>query len=496
MDLNVAGVKAVEILDSRGNPTLATTLTLSDGTVARAGVPSGASTGSREAVELRDGDAARYGGKGVLKAVANVNGEIAQAISGRRFADLAELDRALIELDGTDNKARLGANAIVGVSMAAARALAAATGVPLWRALNPSGVTARLPVPHFNVVNGGVHAPNKLDFQEFMVAPLGAPNMAEAVRAGAEVYVALRKLLSGKGFATGLGDEGGFAPEIDEPEEVLGLLVNAIEQAGYRPGRNGVAIALDPAASEFFRDGSYHVAGENLSSDDMIDRYEKIITDYPVWSLEDGLAEGDWDGWVRLTERLGERIQIVGDDLLVTNPAIITEAIARRAANSALIKVNQIGSVTETLAAIEVCREAGWSQMVSHRSGETEDTFIADLVVGSGSGQLKTGAPGPRRAGCEVQPPYRDRSRRSSSLRAGRLTLPHRRQQTCSRSATRSRSVRVPLPSRRRGLPGEVRASVSGRSTVLAIVGAPDEAPVGDCDAQHALGGAVQPELP
>ena len=322
-----------------------------------------------------------------------MNGEIAQAISGRRFADLAELDRALIELDGTDNKARLGANAIVGVSMAAARALAAATGVPLWRALNPSGVTARLPVPHFNVVNGGVHAPNKLDFQEFMVAPLGAPNMAEAVRAGAEVYVALRKLLSGKGFATGLGDEGGFAPEIDEPEEVLGLLVNAIEQAGYRPGRNGVAIALDPAASKFFHDGSYHVAGENLSSDDMIDRYEKIITDYPVWSLEDGLAEGDWDGWVRLTERLGERIQIVGDDLLVTNPAIITEAIARRAANSALIKVNQIGSVTETLAAIEVCREAGWSQMVSHRSGETEDTFIADLVVGSGSGQLKTGAP-------------------------------------------------------------------------------------------------------
>jgi enolase len=356
-------------------------------------VPSGASTGSREAVELRDGDPARYGGKGVLKAVANVNGEIAQAISGRTFSDLAELDHALIELDGTENKARLGANAIVGVSMAAARALAVASGVPLWRALNPSGVTPRLPVPHFNVVNGGVHAPNKLDFQEFMVAPLGAPSMAEAVRAGAEVYVALRKLLSGRGFATGLGDEGGFAPEIDEPEEVLGLLVNAIEQAGYRPGRDGVAIALDPAASEFFRDGSYHVAGENLSSGDMIDRYEKIITDYPVWSLEDGLAEGDWDGWVRLTERLGERIQIVGDDLLVTNPAIITEAIARRAANSALIKVNQIGSVTETLAAIEVCRESGWSQMVSHRSGETEDTFIADLVVGLGCGQLKTGAP-------------------------------------------------------------------------------------------------------
>jgi enolase len=393
MDSNVKAVKAVEILDSRGNPTLAVTITLSDGTTARAGVPSGASTGSREAVELRDGDGARYNGKGVLKAVGSVNGEIAEAITKRNFADLAELDQAMIELDGTDNKARLGANAIVGVSMAAARAIALSAGVPLWQSLNPSGVTPRLPVPHFNVVNGGVHAPNKLDFQEFMIAPLGAPNMAEAVRAGAEVYVALRKLLSGKGFATGLGDEGGFAPEIDEPEEVLGLLVTAIEQAGYRPGRDGVAIALDPAASEFFRDGAYHVAGESLSSEDMIDRYDKIITDFPVWSLEDGLAEGDWDGWVRLTERLGERLQIVGDDLLVTNPAIITEAIGRRAANSALIKVNQIGSVTETLAAIAICREAGWSQMVSHRSGETEDTFIADLVVGSGCGQLKTGAP-------------------------------------------------------------------------------------------------------
>ena len=393
MAVTVAGVKAIEILDSRGNPTLAVTTTLSDGTIARAGVPSGASTGSREAVELRDGDPARFGGKGVLGAVGAVNGEIAAAISGRTFSDLAELDDTLIELDGTENKARLGANAIVGVSMAAARAMAAAAGVPLWRALNPSGVTPRLPVPHFNVLNGGVHAPNKLDFQEFMVAPLGAPNMAEAVRAGAEVYTALRKLLAGKGFATGLGDEGGFAPEIDKPEEVLGLIVQAIGQAGYRSGRDGVAIALDPAASEFFRDGGYHVAGETLSSEDMIDRYEAIIADFPVWSLEDGLAEGDWDGWVRLTERLGERLQIVGDDLLVTNPKIISEAIARKAANSALIKVNQIGSVTETLAAIAVCRQAGWTQMVSHRSGETEDTFIADLVVGSGSGQLKTGAP-------------------------------------------------------------------------------------------------------
>ena len=393
MDPNVKAVNAVEILDSRGNPTLAVTITLSDGTSARAGVPSGASTGSREAVELRDGDAARYNGKGVLKAVASVNGEIAEAITGRSFADLAELDQVMIDLDGTENKARLGANAIVGVSIAAARAIALSAGVPLWRSLNPSGVTPRLPVPHFNVVNGGAHAPNKLDFQEFMIAPLGAPSMAEAVRAGAEIYAALRKLLSGKGFATGLGDEGGFAPEIDEPKEVLALLVTAIEQAGYLPGRDSVAIALDPAASEFYRDGSYHVAGENLSSDNMIERYEKIITDFPVWSIEDGLAEGDWDGWVRLTERLGGRIQIVGDDLLVTNPAIIAEAISRKAANSALIKVNQIGSVTETLTAIALCRQAGWTQMVSHRSGETEDSFIADLVVGSACGQIKTGAP-------------------------------------------------------------------------------------------------------
>jgi enolase len=393
MDLNVAGVKAVEILDSRGNPTLAVTVTLDDGTAARAGVPSGASTGSREATELRDGDPARYGGKGVLKAVANVNGEIAQAICGRNFTDLAELDHSLIELDGTDNKSRLGANAIVGVSMAACRALSVAADVPLWRALNPSGVAPRLPVPHFNVVNGGVHAPNKLDFQEFMVAPLGAPSMKEAVRAGAEVYVALRKLLSGMGLATGLGDEGGFAPEIDEPEEVLRLLVDAIQNAGYKPGRDGVAIALDPASSEFFRDGRYHVAGDSLSSEDMIDRYEKIITEFPVWLLEDGLAESDWDGWLRLTERLGDRIEIVGDDIFCTNPAIITDAIVRKVANASLIKVNQIGSVTETLDAMRICRDAGYAQFVSHRSGETEDAFIADLAVGTGCGHMKTGAP-------------------------------------------------------------------------------------------------------
>jgi len=393
MGFTVTGVEAVEILDSRSRPTLAVTMTLGDGTAARAGVPSGASTGSQEAVELRDGDPKRFGGSGVLGAVGNVNGEIADALSGRTFTDLAELDHTLIDLDGTENKSRLGANAVVGISMAAARGLAIEDGLPLWRSLNPTGVAPRLPVPHFNVVNGGVHAPNDLDFQEFMVAPLGAPTMAEAVRAGAEVYAALRSLLVAKGFATGLGDEGGFAPQIGQPEEVLGLLVQAIESAGYRLGRDGVAIALDPAASEFYRDGAYQVAGETLSSDDMITRYEELVAAFPVWSLEDGLAEGDWDGNVRLTERLADRIQLVGDDNLVTNPAIIAKAIALGADTAALIKVNQIGTVTETLEAMAVCRAAGWAQMVSHRSGETEDTFIADLAVGSGCGQLKSGAP-------------------------------------------------------------------------------------------------------
>ena len=393
MSLQVATLDAVEILDSRARPTLAVTVTLADGTSARAGVPSGASTGSREAHELRDGDRSRFSGQGVRTAVANVKGEIAKLLVGRSFADLAELDRALIELDGTETKSRLGANAIVGVSMALARAGALAAGEPLWRALGPEGVAPRLPVPHFNVVNGGAHAANNLDFQEFMIAPIGAPTLAEAVRAGAEVYAALRRLLADKGFATGLGDEGGFAPQIDRPEEVLGVLVAAITAAGYTPGREGVAIALDPAASEFYRDGRYHVAGEALSSDEMITRYEAITTDFPVWSIEDGLAEGDWDGWRRLTTRLGERVQLVGDDLLVTNPTIIAQAISTGAANAALIKLNQIGSVSETLEAMRLCREAGWSQMVSHRSGETEDTFIADLAVGTGCGQIKTGAP-------------------------------------------------------------------------------------------------------
>jgi len=277
--------------------------------------------------------------------------------------------------------------------MAAARAGAAAAGEPLWRALAPDGVAPRLPVPHFNVVNGGVHARNDLDFQEFMIAPLGAPTLAEAVRAGAEVYAELRRLLAAAGHETGLGDEGGFAPEIDRPEEVLAVLVAAIEGAGYTPGREGVAIALDPASSEFWEDGRYLVAGESLSTDDMIDRYEQMVADFPIWSLEDGLAERDTDGWVRLTGRLGDRIQLVGDDNLVTNPAIIARAVADGAGNAALIKVNQVGTVTETLEAMAVCRRAGWAQMVSHRSGESVDSFIADLAVGTGCGQLKSGAP-------------------------------------------------------------------------------------------------------
>ncbi|MFD5786759.1 phosphopyruvate hydratase [Streptomyces sp. NPDC127037] len=396
MSLHIAQLHAVEILDSRARPTLAVTLTTADGTRMRAGVPSGASTGTREAVELRDGDKMRYNGQGVLTAVGHVNGEIAQALTGRTFTSAAELDRALIELDGTDTKSRLGANAIIGVSLAAARAEAALAGGELWQHLaQVAGTTPRLPVPHFNVVNGGAHAANSLDFQEFMLAPLGAPSLPEAVRAGAEVYARLKARLSADGHATGLGDEGGFAPAIDRPEDVLQLLVDAITDAGHTPGQDGIAIALDPAASEFRHrdDGLYHLAGDALTSDQLIDRYEAITDRFPVWSIEDGLAEDDWDGWVRLTERLGDRVQLMGDDIFVTNPTIISEAIAQQIGNSALIKVNQIGTVTETLDAMRICREAGYTQMVSHRSGETEDAFIADLVVGTGSGQLKSGAP-------------------------------------------------------------------------------------------------------
>ncbi|OFE15562.1 phosphopyruvate hydratase [Humibacillus sp. DSM 29435] len=394
MSFEIASLSALEILDSRSRPTLSVTIELAGGVRVSAGVPSGASTGTREAVELRDGDPARFSGAGVTIAVGNVNHEIAEHLVGRSLDSLAQADEAMRTLDGTANKARLGANAIVGVSMALARALAAADGQPLHAWLPGFGQPARLPVPCFNVLNGGAHAPNPLDFQEFMVCPLGAPSMAESVRAGAEVYAALRKRLVAGGHATGLGDEGGFAPDLTEPEDVLAMIVAAIEDAGYTPGSSGVAIALDPAASEFRQhDGTYRVAGQSLSSTELIERYAAMVDAYPIWSIEDGLGESDHDGWQQLTGRLGDRIQLVGDDNFCTNPAIIADAISDGIANAALIKLNQIGTVTETLEAMAVCHRAGYAQMVSHRSGETPDTFIADLAVATGCGQLKTGAP-------------------------------------------------------------------------------------------------------
>jgi enolase len=381
-------------LDSRGRPTLAVTVRLGDGTTAAASVPSGASTGSREAVERRDGDPARYEGKGVLGAAAAVNTEVSGLLRGRSWASLEEADQAMIGLDGTANKSRLGANATVGTSMALARALAASEGVPLWQWLIPDGVTPSLPVPHFNVLNGGVHAASSLGFQEFMIAPVGAPSMTEAVRAGAEVYSALRRELAARKLSTGLGDEGGFAPEMTDPEDVLALLVQAIGDAGYQAGPGGVSIAMDPASSEFRQpDGRYEVAGELLTSDEMIDRYAAMTRRFPVHLLEDGLGEDDDEGWAALTARLGATTELVGDDIFCTNPAIITAAIGRGIANAALIKLNQIGTVTETLEAMAVCRQAGYRQFVSHRSGETEDAFIADLAVGTGCGHLKSGAP-------------------------------------------------------------------------------------------------------
>ena len=393
MAFEIEQVRALEILDSRGRPTLTVSVRLADGTTAEAGVPSGASTGSREAVELRDGDAGRFGGAGVTQAVRNVNTEINAALAGRGWSGLDAVDVAMCELDGTPNKARLGANALIGTSMALARALAASSRIPLYEWLPGLLRPRRLPVPCFNVLNGGAHAPNPLDFQEFMVCPLGATSRREAVRAGAEVYQALRTLLAAGGHATGLGDEGGFAPNLAEPEEVLALIVEAITAAGYPTGTEGVGIALDPAASEFFDDGGYRVSGVRLSSADMIARYGDMIDRFPIWSIEDGLGEQDPEGWKQLTAELGGRVQLVGDDNFCTNPAIIAAAIADGIGNAALIKVNQIGTVTETLEAMRICHDAGYGQMVSHRSGETPDTFIADLAVATGCGQLKTGAP-------------------------------------------------------------------------------------------------------
>lgn len=393
MTVRFESLNAIQILDSRGRPTVAVRAKLAGGQIVSAGVPSGASTGSGEAVELRDHDPAQFTGLGVQKAVENVSGPIAQTLVGRRFDDLGQIDAELIALDGTQNKSRLGANAIIGVSMAAARAFAAVSGEPLWKYLVADGVEPRLPVPHFNVINGGAHARNPLDFQEFMIAPIGAPSLGDAIRAGAEVYSALRAALTRQDLATGLGDEGGFAPDIASPEAVLTLLVQAITEAGYVPGPTGVAIALDPAASEFHRDGRYHVGGKALSSTELIDCYAQMVDEFPIWSIEDGMGESDADGWRELTERLGQRVQLVGDDNFVTNPTLIKAAIDDNIANAALIKVNQIGTITETLDALQVSRASGYGAMISHRSGETPDTFIADLAVGSGCGQLKSGAP-------------------------------------------------------------------------------------------------------
>jgi enolase len=385
-------VHARQILDSRGNPTVEVDIVLRSGAAGRAAVPSGASTGEFEATELRDGGEA-FGGKGVTQAVANVNGEIAEAVHGADATDQAGLDRTLVELDGTPNKSRLGANAILGVSLAAAHAAAAEEGLPLWRYLGGDAAHI-LPVPMMNVLNGGAHADNKVDFQEFMIVPVGASSFSEGLRVGAEVFHALKRTLHDKGLGTAGGDEGGFAPDLGSNEEALQMLVAGIEAAGYRPGED-VAIALDPAASEIFSAGSYELEheGRSLSPADMAAYWAELVAKYPIVSLEDGMDEEDWEGWKALTDRLGDHLQLVGDDLFVTNTERLRRGIDAGVANSILIKVNQIGTLTETLDAIGMARAAGYSAVMSHRSGETEDVTIADLAVATGCGQIKTGAP-------------------------------------------------------------------------------------------------------
>jgi enolase len=389
----IARVHGREILDSRGNPTVEVDVVLESGQSARAAVPSGASTGAHEAVELRDGDKSRYGGKGVLKAVGHVNEEIAAALRGADASDQRGIDERLINLDGTANKSRLGANAVLGASLAAARAAALAAGQPLYRYL-AAGHDLTMPVPMMNILNGGRHAQTKVDFQEFMVVPAGAPSFSEGLRWGAEVFHALKDILHERGLSTGQGDEGGFAPELDANEDAMRLLVLAIERSGHQPGRD-LFIALDPAASEFYRQGRYELSGEGLSLEagELIDRWAAWIERYPVISIEDGLAEDDWEGWRSLTSKLGKRVQLVGDDIFVTNAMRLRRGIERGVANSILIKVNQIGTLTETLETMAAAREAGYTTVISHRSGETEDTFIADLAVATGAGQIKTGAP-------------------------------------------------------------------------------------------------------
>ena len=394
MDTRIRSIRAREILDSRGNPTLEVDVTLGGGARGRAAVPSGASTGVHEAVELRDGDAVRYGGKGVLKAVQNVNGEIDQALRDLDALDQGAADRAMCVLDGTPNKGRLGANAMLGVSLAVARAAADACELPLFRYLG--GATAcRLPVPMFNILNGGVHANwQGTDLQEFMIAPVGAPNFAEALRWGAEIYHQLKKVLKEGGYSTGVGDEGGFAPALKRNVDAVELILKAIERSGYRPGED-VVLALDPASSSFFENGRYQLRtdGRAVGADEMVAMYSDWVTKYPIAVLEDGLAEDDWDGWKLLNRELGHKIELVGDDLFVTNVTRIARGIEEDVANAVLIKLNQIGTLTETNAAVHLAYQANWGAMVSHRSGETVDSFIADLTVALGTGHLKTGAP-------------------------------------------------------------------------------------------------------
>jgi len=382
-----------EIIDSRGNPTVEVDVELESGAMGRAAVPSGASTGAHEAVELRDGDAGRFGGKGVTTAVNAVNGEISDTITGLDAEDQVAIDHAMIELDGSENKGRLGANAILGVSLAVAKAAAIGAGLPLYRYVGGANAHV-LPVPMMNIINGGAHADNPIDIQEFMIMPVGADDIAGAIRMGAEVFQALRKNLTDSGHNTNVGDEGGFAPALNSAEEAIEFIMKSIETAGYKPG-DEIALSLDAAASEFYRDGKYHLAGEGkiLSADEMVRYYENLVAQYPIISVEDGLDEDDWDGWAALTTAIGERVHLVGDDLFVTNPVRLADGIARGVANSILIKVNQIGTLTETLNAVEMAHKAGYSAVMSHRSGETEDVTIADLAVALNTGQIKTGAP-------------------------------------------------------------------------------------------------------
>jgi enolase len=389
----IVEIRARQILDSRGNPTVEVDVRLDDGTLGRAEVPSGASTGAHEALELRDGDASRFGGKGVLTAVGNVNDEIAPALIGRSVFDQAAIDAEILALDGTPNKGKLGANAILGVSLAVLRAAATARDLPVYAYVGGIGGHV-LPVPMMNILNGGQHAENSTDFQEFMVVPLGAPTFREGLRWGAEIYHALRAELKGRNLSTSIGDEGGFAPSLPNNRAPLEIICTAIERAGYTPGEQ-IGLALDVAATELFTDGRYRLEreGTTLTGGDMIDLYEQMCREFPIVSIEDGLSEDDWDGWRKLTERLGNRIQLVGDDLFVTNVDRLERGIASRCANSILVKVNQVGSVTETLQAMELARKSGYTTIISHRSGETEDTTIADLAVGTNAGQIKTGAP-------------------------------------------------------------------------------------------------------